>query len=56
MFSQRRSYLFLGSIMATMIQCMALFVLFSWFSGSAIGIGYILMTLLLACMYIIYDT
>jgi FtsH-binding integral membrane protein len=49
--------LFLGSIIATMLQCMIIYRLITWFSGyGGIGLGYMMISLFMACLYIIYDT
>lgn len=57
LFSKRRSYLFLGGIIMTMIQCMMLYRLFGWLTGFAtFGLGYQMIGLFIACLYIIYDT
>jgi FtsH-binding integral membrane protein len=57
LFSKRRSMLFLGGIIMTVIQCMMLYRLVSWISGyGSFGFTYILCGLLVACLYIIYDT
>ena len=57
LFSQRRSYLFLGAIIITLIQGMALYRLFAYFFGySLMPMTYLMVGLLTACLYIIYDT
>jgi FtsH-binding integral membrane protein len=58
LFSKRRSYLFLGGIILTMIQAMALYRLFSWLFGyqAHFNMLYIMGGLLSACLYVIYDT
>ena len=49
--------LFLGSIIATMVQCMILYRLLGWLTGYAtFGLGYLMIGLFIACLYIIYDT
>merc|ERR1712134_10386 len=58
-FSKRRSYLFLGGIISSLISCMLMYRLFAWISGygyAAYGMGYLMLSLFIACMYIIYDT
>jgi len=58
-YSKRRSYLFLGGIISSLISCMMMYRLFAWISGygySAYGMGYLMISLFVACMYIIYDT
>ena len=55
--SKRRSMLFLGSIIVTMVQGMILYRLLGWLTGYAtFGIGYMMFGLFIACLYIIYDT
>lgn len=55
--SKRRSYLFLGSIIATVIQAMILNNLIRWLTGYGFyGMPYLLGGLFLSCLYIIYDT
>lgn len=58
--SKRRSYLFLGSIIATIVQGMILYRTFNWLFGYGFyghyGLPYLMLGLLMACMYIIYDT
>ena len=58
MFSKRRSYLFLGGIIITLMQGLALYRLFNWLFGynSQINLGYLMIGLLTACLYVIYDT
>lgn len=58
MFSTRRSYLFLGAIIVTLMQALALYRLFSWLFGynSGFSLGYLMVGLFTACLYIIYDT
>ena len=58
LFSQRRSYLFLGGIIATMMQVMFFYQLIGWFfaSGNMFGIGYLMCGLFIACLWIIFDT
>jgi hypothetical protein len=58
-FSKRRSYLFLGGIISTLVSCMMMYRFFSWITGygyAAYGMGYLMISLFVACMYIIYDT
>ena len=40
----------------TLLQGMFLYSLFGWFTGNAIGLGYIMVSLFVACMWIIFDT
>jgi FtsH-binding integral membrane protein len=58
LFSKRRSFLFLGGIISTMIQTMIMYRLIGWLTGygGGIGLGYMMISLFLACIYIIYDT
>ena len=58
-YSKRRSYLFLGGIISSLVSCMMMYRLFTWITGygySAYGMGYLMISLFVACMYIIYDT
>merc|ERR1711907_796624 len=58
-FSKRRSYLFLGGVISSLVSCMLMYRFFAWISGygySAYGMGYLMLSLFIACMYIIYDT
>jgi len=57
-YSKRRSYLFLGGIISSLMSAMFMYRLFSWITGygSMYGMGYLMISLLVACMYIIYDT
>lgn len=55
--SKRRSYLFLGGIIATIIQALILNNLIRWITGYGFyGMPYLLTGLFLSCLYIIYDT
>jgi FtsH-binding integral membrane protein len=57
LFSQRRSFLFLGGIISTMMTTLFLYSLMGMFMGSnPLGIGYLFITLFVACIYIIFDT
>jgi Bax inhibitor 1 len=57
LFCKRRSMLFLGGIIATMVQCMILYRLMGWLTGWAtFGLPYMMISLFIACLYIIYDT
>lgn len=58
-FSKRRSYLFLGGLISSLVSCMLVYRFFAWITGygySAYGMGYLLLSLFVACLYIIYDT
>jgi FtsH-binding integral membrane protein len=57
--SKRRSYLFIGGIIMTMLQCMFLYRMIGWLTGythGGHGLVYLMFGLLMACLYIIYDT
>jgi FtsH-binding integral membrane protein len=55
--SKRRAYLFLGSVIVTLVQGMLLYRLFNWLFGSGqIGLGYLMVGLFVECLYVIYDT
>ena len=57
LFSQRRSYLFLGGILMTMMQVMCLYRLVGWLmGGNMFGLGYMMIALFMACLWIIFDT
>ena len=60
-FSKRRSYLFLGGIISSMVSCMFWYRTLSWLFGyanysSEFGLMYTMIGLFVACLYIIYDT
>lgn len=40
----------------TLMQGMALYSMMSWFTGSALGLGYVMMSLFVTCMMLVYDT
>jgi FtsH-binding integral membrane protein len=56
--SKRRSFLFLGGIIASLIQGMIIYRLVSWIFGyqAFSNLAYLMFGLLTACLYIIYDT
>jgi len=55
--SKRRSMLFLGGVIACLFQGMMMYQFFGWMLGySFYNMAYLLFGLLLACLYIIYDT
>ena len=58
LFSQRRSYLFLGGIIMTMVQCMMMYRLVGWLFGAAsgFGLGYLMCGLFITCLWVIFDT
>lgn len=57
LFSERRSFLFLGGIIASLTTGMAIYALCSMFmSSAAFGIGWLMCGLFVTCLYIIFDT
>lgn len=57
LFSQRRSFLFLGVIIVTMLQAMFMYQLVGWMMGGAMfGLGYLMCGLFITCLWIIFDT
>ena len=58
LFSQRRSFLFLGGIISTMITGMFMYSMVGWLFGanSMFGLGYMLCGLFISCLWIIFDT
>jgi len=57
LYSNRRSYLFLGGIISSLVSCMFWFRMMGYMFGySTHGMPYLLLSLFVACMYIIYDT
>ena len=57
LFSKRRSYLFLGGIIATLVQCLFLYRIIGMMTGfGSFGLAYLMFGLFVACLYIIYDT
>jgi len=57
LYSSRRSYLFLGGIISSLLSCMFWFRLGGYMFGYSVhGMPYLLLSLFVACMYIIYDT
>jgi FtsH-binding integral membrane protein len=55
--SKRRSMLFVGSIIFTLVQGLLLYRLFGWLLGySYMNMVYLMVGLLTACLYVIYDT
>ena len=55
--SKRRSQLYLGSVIVTLIQAMVLYRLFGWLFGfHTFNFGYMLCSLFVTCLFIIYDT
>mmetsp|Transcript_10279 Transcript_10279/g.7682 ORF Transcript_10279/g.7682 Transcript_10279/m.7682 type:complete len:106 (+) Transcript_10279:297-614(+) len=56
-YSKRRSYLFLGGIISTLVQVMIMFRMFRWIFGyQTLTMPYLVLGLFIACLYIIYDT
>jgi FtsH-binding integral membrane protein len=57
LFSKRRSYLYLGGLIMTLVQGMLLYRFVGWMFGySAYNMIYLMFGLFVACLYIIYDT
>jgi FtsH-binding integral membrane protein len=59
LFSKRRSYLFLGGIIMTMVNLMFTYKLMSWMFGYGfiqVGLPYLMFSLFVTCLFIIYDT
>jgi FtsH-binding integral membrane protein len=57
LYSKRRSFLFLGGIIMTLIQGMMLYKMFGWLFGyNTLNIGYLMVSLFTCCLFIIYDT
>merc|ERR1711988_584110 len=58
-FSKRRSYLFLGSLITSIVSCVLMYRFMCWITGygsSINSLGYLMVSLFIACMYVIYDT
>ena len=60
LFSKRRSYLFLGGVISTIMTSLFWFTLGTWLFGfksiALDNLQYLMITLLVACMYVVYDT
>ena len=57
LFSKRRSFLFLGGVIVTMVQGMIVYRLMGWLMGyQTFNLAYLLFSLFLCCLYIIFDT
>lgn len=59
LFSKRRSYLFLGGIISSVLSALFWYRMMSWMTGYGFhmdSLSYIVITLFVACMYVIYDT
>lgn len=60
-FSKRRSYLFLGGIISSLLSCLFWYSTLAWLFGwsrvgGEFGMIYLMVGLFVACIYIIYDT
>merc|ERR1712146_399940 len=57
LFSKRRSYLFLGSVISSIGLALFFYSIFGlFFGGARLSLGYIVVTLVMTCMWIIFDT
>ena len=62
LFSKRRSWVFLGGIISTLLSCMFWYRTICWLFGYSrygldeISMAYLVLGLFVACMYVIYDT
>ena len=56
LFSERRSYLFLGGIISTLLAGLSVYIFIGLFTGNAYGLGYLICQLLVTSMTIMYDT
>eukprot|EP00355_Strombidium_rassoulzadegani_P001534 CAMPEP_0168614440 /NCGR_PEP_ID=MMETSP0449_2-20121227/3976_1 /TAXON_ID=1082188 /ORGANISM="Strombidium rassoulzadegani, Strain ras09" /LENGTH=179 /DNA_ID=CAMNT_0008655121 /DNA_START=231 /DNA_END=770 /DNA_ORIENTATION=- len=59
LFSKRRSYLFLGGVISSIMMSMMVYRLTSWLfgtGGASFGMGYMMVGLFVECLYVIYDT
>jgi hypothetical protein len=57
LFSKRRSFLFLGGIIMTMMMAMSFYSMAGWlFGANPLGIAYSFIGLFMACLWIIFDT
>lgn len=62
MFSKRRSLLFLGGIISSLMACMFWYRMITWMFGASkygmgeMGMVYMVLSLFIACLYVIYDT
>ena len=61
LFSKRRSYLFVGGIIASTMSCLFWYSTLSWLFGYSkygghFGMVYMMVGLFVACLYVIYDT
>lgn len=55
--SKRRSFLFIGGIIVSLIQGMVLYRVFGWLFGwKTYNLTYLMFGLFVGCLYIIYDT
>lgn len=61
LFTKQRSMLFLGGIISSLMSCMFWYRMITWMFGSKYGMdtqsmGYMMVALFVACLYIVYDT
>lgn len=57
LFSKRRSFLYLGGLIMTIVNVMIFYRLIGWLLGySAFNMAYLMVGMFVACLYIIYDT
>ena len=61
LFSKRRSYLFLGGLISSIVSAMFWYRMMSWMFGASkfggeFGMAYLMVGLFVASMYVIYDT
>ena len=60
LFSKKRSMLFLGGIISSLVSCLFWYRMLSWMFGSKIygefGMVYMMVSMFVACLYVIYDT
>jgi Bax inhibitor 1 len=57
LFSKRRSFIYLGGLIVTLVQGMVIYRLAGWLFGySTYNMIYLMFGLFVACLYIIYDT
>jgi FtsH-binding integral membrane protein len=57
LYSKRRSFLFVGGIIMSLLQGMLMYRLTGWLFGwKTYNLAYLMFGLLIGCLYIIYDT
>lgn len=59
LFSKRRSHLYLGGVISSMVSAMFFYKMLSWVFGYGyhqFGLGFLLLGLFVECLYIIFDT